>query len=63
LSDEAFLYFTIILFVIAIIYWIGLLIYIFYDDIIDLLSHNQKNIIQEEPVYQPQLNKLRKPVK
>lgn len=63
MSDEAFLYFTIILFVIAIIYWIGLLIYIFYDDIIDLLSHNQKNIIQEEPVYQPQLNKLRKPVK
>ena len=65
LSDEAFLIFTIILAIFAVIYWVGLLLYIFYDDLVELLTTKTKSvtIVEDEPAYTPQISKLRRPVK
>jgi len=65
LSDTAFLTITLILFFFTIIYWIGLLIYIFYDDLEMLLTSKSKSvkIVEEEPIYTPQISKLRRPTK
>jgi hypothetical protein len=65
LSDTAFLTFTVILFFFSIVYWIGLLVYIFYDDLEVLLTSKSKSvkIVEEEPVYTPQISKLRRPTK
>jgi len=65
LSDTAFLTFTVILFFFSIVYWIGLLVYIFYDDLEMLLTSKPKSvkIVEEEPVYTPQISKLRRPTK
>ena len=65
LSDEAFLYLTIFLFIFAVIYWIGLLVYIFYDDLVEVLTTKTKSykIVEDEPVFDPKNFKLRKPIK
>jgi hypothetical protein len=38
MSDTAWTIFVMVLFVFAVLYWIGLAIYIFYDDLVELFD-------------------------
>jgi hypothetical protein len=67
MSDTAWTIWVMVLFVFAVLYWIGLAIYIFYDDLVELFD-SEKPSRDTMEVNQPddpaqRFRNLRRPVK